>query len=152
MGDLIVPGNWKARRERFLGRSTEAFEPGIEGSDKQRSQPHKSTLGCFFVCFFFDMTRRANVSMLGALARRLGKPLRVGTSTALLVGLVAAVASREMSSVVTVRVAPTARVSDLAGARLTKLPVPSVGAATAVQAATLWQDRPAVVLVLRRPG
>lgn len=112
----------------------------------------KSTLGCFFVCFFFDMTRRANVSMLGALARRLGKPLRVGTSTALLVGLVAAVASREMSSVVTVRVAPTARVSDLAGARLTKLPVPSVGAATAVQAATLWQDRPAVVLVLRRPG
>jgi hypothetical protein len=105
-----------------------------------------------FRCFFFDMTRRANVSMLGALARRLGKPLRVGTSTALLVGLVAAVASREMSSVVTVRVAPTARVSDLAGARLTKLPVPSVGAATAVQAATLWQDRPAVVLVLRRPG
>jgi hypothetical protein len=98
------------------------------------------------------MTRRANVSMLGALARRLGKPLRVGTSTALLVGIVAAVASREMSSVVTVRVAPTARVSDLAGARLTKLPVPSVGAATAVQAATLWQDRPAVVLVLRRPG
>jgi hypothetical protein len=112
----------------------------------------KSTLGCFFVCFFFEMTRRANVSMLGALARRLGKPLRVGTSTALLVGIVAAVASREMSSVVTVRVAPTARVSDLAGARLTKLPVPSVGAATAVQAATLWQDRPAVVLVLRRPG
>jgi hypothetical protein len=105
-----------------------------------------------FRCFFFDMTRRANVSMLGALARRLGKPLRVGTSTALLVGIVAAVASREMSSVVTVRVAPTARVSDLAGARLTKLPVPSVGAATAVQAATLWQDRPAVVLVLRRPG
>ena len=90
--------------------------------------------------------------MLGVLARRLGKPLRVGTSTALIVSIVAAVASREMTSVATVRVAPTARVADLAGARLTKLPGPSVGPATAVQAATLWQDHPAVVLVLRRPG
>ena len=78
--------------------------------------------------------------------------MKLGTSAALLVGVLAAVGSREMSRAAAVNAAPTARLSDLGGARLTKLPVPSVGAATAVKAASLWQDRPAVVLVLRRPG
>ena len=47
----------------------------------------------------------------------------------------------------------TTKLSDIAGANLTRLPTPTNGTAAAtVKAATLWADRPSVVLVLRRPG
>ena len=78
--------------------------------------------------------------------RRLGTPKTLGTSAAVLVGLASLVGSREMASVAT-RLAPTARLSDLAGAKLTKLP-----GKESFKASTLWHDKPAVVLVLRRPG
>ena len=58
--------------------------------------------------------------------------------------------------------AVTTRVADLAGATLTRLPAPgpatvdgtaaASSAAATVKAASLWSPRPAVVLVLRRPG
>ena len=79
-----------------------------------------------------------------------------GTLVALSVGVFAvsvasdALESADMTSTVSVKV--MTRLADLAGASLTKLPVPTVGPATTVKASALWQDRPAVILVLRRPG
>jgi hypothetical protein len=44
----------------------------------------------------------------------------------------------------------TTTLAEIAGARLTRLP--SVNNGAAVKAATVWADRPTVILVLRRPG
>ena len=61
-----------------------------------------------------------------------------------------------MPSTVTVGFAGSAvrsSLRDLAGATLTRLPLTPEGAAPSiVKAETLWSERPAVVLVLRRPG
>lgn len=59
-----------------------------------------------------------------------------------------------MASVATVGFASVIRSSlrDLAGASLTRLPLAHGAAPGVVRAETLWQERPAVVLVLRRPG
>jgi hypothetical protein len=95
-------------------------------------------------------------SMLGALQRALVRLPAAGTLVALSVGIFAvsvasdARESADMTSTVSVKV--MTRLADLAGASLTKLPVPTVGPATTVKASALWQDRPAVILVLRRPG
>ena len=94
--------------------------------------------------------------MLGALRRALVRLPAAGTLVALSVGVFAvsvasdARESADMTSTVSVKV--MTRLADLAGASLTKLPVPTVGPATTVKAGALWQDRPAVILVLRRPG
>jgi hypothetical protein len=92
--------------------------------------------------------------MLGALRRVSTNTRVVGTLVAFSVGIVAAVVARaddgDMTS--TVRVALGATLGDLSKASLTRLPVPAVGAPTRVEAGALWRDRPAVILVLRRPG
>lgn len=52
----------------------------------------------------------------------------------------------------TARIVST-KLADVAGATLTRLPSPiNGGNAAAVKATELWKDRPAVLLVLRRPG
>lgn len=60
-----------------------------------------------------------------------------------------------MASVATVGFAGSvlrSSLRDLAGASLTRLPLAHGAAPGVVRAETLWQERPAVVLVLRRPG
>ena len=60
-----------------------------------------------------------------------------------------------MASVATVGFAGSAirsSLRDLAGASLTRLPLADGAAPGVVRAETLWRERPAVVLVLRRPG
>ena len=95
---------------------------------------------------FYRVRDNDLASMLRHL-QRLGTPKTLGTSAAVLVGIAAALATRPMTTVATVRLAPTARQGDIAGAKLTKLP-----GRESVKASILWQDKPAVVLVLRRPG
>ena len=57
-----------------------------------------------------------------------------------------------MASVATVGFVIRSSLRDLAGASLTRLPLAHGAAPGVVRAETLWQERPAVVLVLRRPG
>lgn len=105
--------------------------------------------------------------MLGGALRRAVGPT---TFAALGIGCIAAVVSRQSSSADASQTSPpthadltmaassaaakvTTRLSDIAGATLTRLPTPSNGTAAAtVKASSLWAERPAVVLVLRRPG
>ena len=90
--------------------------------------------------------------MLGAL-RRVSTNTRVVDPVAFSVGIVAAVVARadDGDMTTTVRVTLGATLGDLSKASLTRLLVPAVGAPTR-GGGRAWRDRPAVILVLRRPG
>jgi hypothetical protein len=116
---------------------------------------------------------QSNSCMLGGLRRAAVRP---ATLAALGIGCIAVIprpwsasdASDTMAMASSAPMRVTTRLSDIAGARLTKLPTrtetlgrilegtaatePVQGTAPTVKASTLWADRPAVVLVLRRPG
>ena len=104
--------------------------------------------------------RRSSACML---FRARGAGIRPATVAALGIGCLSAwiaVGSRSASSTSEDKMAATSaitssttKLADIAGASLRRLPTPTDGtAAISVKAASLWRDRPSVVLVLRRPG